>query len=219
MSAAMISEIDLKEPTLGFEDPVLGPQQPFRAILEAMAHPGMPVKINSKLYFPERLNTASAAVCLTLLDDETPLWTDLSWNSSAVHWFQSQCGCSVVTEPSMAHFALITRPSAMPPLDDFKIGDEDRPESAATLIVQVERFNDHNDKILSGPGTKSGTHFSPVGIHSQFWEQWQGQEALFPLGVDVFFTCKDLLAALPRTTQVSDRILPGQAKKNRAIQI
>ena len=78
----MISEMDLQKPTLGFEDPVLGPQQTFRAILEAMAKPGMLVKINSGLYFPEGLNAASAAVCLTLFDNETPLWTDLNWNSS-----------------------------------------------------------------------------------------------------------------------------------------
>jgi alpha-D-ribose 1-methylphosphonate 5-triphosphate synthase subunit PhnH len=211
VSVAMISEMDLQKPTAGFKDPVLGPQHTFRAILEAMAKPGLLVKINSKLYLPERLNAASAAICLTLFDDETPVWTDLSWNSSAVDWFQSQCGCSVVTEPCMAHFALITQPTIMPPLDDFKIGDEAHPESAATLIVQVERFDDNHDKILSGPLTKTSTHFSPVGIRSQFWKQWQLQAALFPLGVDVFFTCNDILAALPRTTQVSDPIV-GQIK-------
>jgi alpha-D-ribose 1-methylphosphonate 5-triphosphate synthase subunit PhnH len=209
--AAMITEIDVQELAPGFEDPVLGPQQTFRSILEAMSHPGMLVKINSKLlYIPELLNTASAAVCLTLFHDETPLWTDLSWNSSAVNWFQSQCGCSVVTEPCMAHFALITQPSTMPPLDNFKIGDDEHPESATTLILQVERFNDHNHKILSGPGIKTTAQFSPVGIGPQFWEQWQLQAALFPLGVDVFFTCNDILAALPRKTQVSDPIVSSQ---------
>ena len=208
----MTSAMDVQELAPGFEDPALGPQQTFRAILEAMAHPGMLVKIKSRLYIPELLNPASAAVCLTLLDDETPLWTDLSWNSSAISWFQSQCGCSVVTEPCMAHFALITQPSAMPPLDDFKIGDDEHPESATTLILQVERFNDHNHKILSGPGIKTTTQFSPVGIRPQFWQQWQLQAALFPLGVDVFFTCNDILAALPRTTHVSDPIVSSQIK-------
>jgi alpha-D-ribose 1-methylphosphonate 5-triphosphate synthase subunit PhnH len=208
----MTSAIDVKELAPGFEDPVLGPQQTFRAILEAMAHPGMLVKINSKLYNPELLHPASAAVCLTLFDNETPLWTDLSWNSSAVNWFQAQCGCSVVTEPCMAHFALITQPSTMPRLDDFKIGDDEHPESATTLIIQVDSFNDDNVKIFSGPGIKTTTQFSPVGIRPQFWEQWQLQAALFPLGADVFFTCNDILAALPRTTQVNDSIVSRQKK-------
>jgi alpha-D-ribose 1-methylphosphonate 5-triphosphate synthase subunit PhnH len=208
----MISEIGVHVTALGFEDPVLGPQETFRTILEALAHPGQLVKIKSKLNVPEILNPASAATCLTLLDDETPLWTDLSWNSSVIEWFQFHCGCSVVTEPCMAHFALITQPAAMPPLDDFKIGDNEHPESAATLIVQVERFNDHNGKILSGPGIKTTNYFAPAGIRANFWEQWHLQAALFPLGVDVFFTSNDILAALPRTTQVSGPIV--QVNKN-----
>lgn len=91
----------------------------------------------------------------------------------------------------------------MPLLDDFKIGDAEHPESAATLIIQVEGFNGANGKTLSVPGIKSTTHFAPAGIPRNFWEQWQLQVALFPLGVDIFFSCGDLLAALPRTTQLS----------------
>jgi alpha-D-ribose 1-methylphosphonate 5-triphosphate synthase subunit PhnH len=186
----------------GFEHPISGHQETFRAIIKAMARPGQLVKINSKVNIPDILNPAAAATCLTLLADETPLWTDLSWNVSAVNWFQFQCGCSIVTEPCMARFALITRPTAMPPLDNFRIGDEAHPQSAATLIVQVERFNAYHGKILSGPGVKAATHFAPEGIPPKFWEQWQLQAAFFPLGVDVFFTSNDILAALPRTTRV-----------------
>jgi alpha-D-ribose 1-methylphosphonate 5-triphosphate synthase subunit PhnH len=205
----MKSEMDVQAPPSGFEDPVSGPQQTFRAILEAMAYPGQLIKLTSKLHMPELLNTASAAACLTLLDDETPFWTDLSWNSSVINWFQTQCGCSVVTEPCMARFALITQPAIMPPLENFKIGDDKHPESAATLIVQVERFNDRQVKILSGPGIKKTIHFGPVGIKPNFWEEWQLQAALFPLGVDAFFTCNDILAALPRTIQVGNLNVQG----------
>jgi alpha-D-ribose 1-methylphosphonate 5-triphosphate synthase subunit PhnH len=209
----MNSEMGLNELPAGFKDPVSGPQQTFRAILQAMASPGQPIKIHSKLHIPDLLNTASAAACLTLLDDETPLWTDLSWNSSAVNWFQSYCGCSVVTEPCMAHFALITQPAIMPPLDQFKIGDDRHPESAATLIVQVEKFNDHQAKILSGPGIKTTIQFGPAGIQPNFWKEWQLQAALFPLGVDIFFTSDDILAALPRTTQIAKPNFQAGQKK------
>mgnify|MGYP000131453347 FL=1 len=216
----MISEMDVpKTPLPGFLNPVLGPQQTFRAIIEAMARPGQLIKIKSKLNNIEMLNMASAAVCLTLLDDETPLWTDLSWNCTAVNWFQIHCGCSVVTEPCMAHFALITRPADMPLLDDFKIGDEEHPESAATLIIQVEGFNDPNVKILGGSGIKSTTHFAPAGIPKIFWQQWQLQAALFPLGVDIFFTSNDILAALPRTTQIIDSIARAKTNAKEAVLI
>ncbi|MGD8723673.1 MAG: phosphonate C-P lyase system protein PhnH [Desulfobacterales bacterium] len=200
----MTSEMDGQMQAKAFDDPDLSSEQTFRAILKAMVQPGQLVKIKSKLYRPGLLDTASAAVCLTLLNAETPLWTDLSWDSTAVSWFQFHCGCSVVTETCMAHFALITQPTNMPLLDDFKIGDAEHPESAATLIIQVEGFNGSDGKTLSVPGIKSITHFAPAGIPRSFWEQWQLQAALFPLGVDIFFSCGDLLAALPRTTQLSD---------------
>ena len=197
----MKSEMDVQELTPAFENPELGSEQTFRAIIAAMVHAGQLIKIRSKLSMPEQLNKASAAVCLTLLNPDTPLWTDLGWNSAAINWFQFHSGCSVVTEPCMAHFALITRPASMPLLDDFKIGEDEHPKSAATLIIQVEGFNDPNVKILSGPGIKSATPFAPAGVSKNFWEQWQLQAALFPLGVDIFFTCNDILAALPRTAQ------------------
>jgi alpha-D-ribose 1-methylphosphonate 5-triphosphate synthase subunit PhnH len=189
-------------PLPGFLNPVLGSQQTFRSIIEALARPGQLIRIKCKVNNLEMLNLASAAVCLTLLDDETPLWTDLSWSCTAVNWFQVNCGCSIVTEPCMADFALITRPADMPPLDDFRIGNEQHPESAATLIMQVVGFNDANAKFLAVPGIKSTTPFAPEGIPLNFWEQWQLQAAFFPLGVDIFFTCGDLLAALPRTTEL-----------------
>jgi alpha-D-ribose 1-methylphosphonate 5-triphosphate synthase subunit PhnH len=200
----MKSGMEVQELTPAFENPELGSEQTFRAILTAMVYAGRLVKIRSKLSVPERLNKASAAVCLTLLNPETPLWTDLGWNSAAINWFQFHSGCSVVTEPCMAHFALITQPADMPLLDDFKIGENEHPESAATLIIQVEGFNDPNVKILGGSGTKSTTPFAPAGVPKNFWQQWQLQAALFPLGVDIFFTCDDILAALPRTTQIND---------------
>ena len=107
----------------------------------------------------------------------------------------------------MAHFALITQPANMPPLDDFKLGDLVHPISATTLIVQIERFNGCNGKTLSGPGIKTSTYFAPAGIQPKFWEEWQLQAALVPLGVDVLFTASNFLAALPRTTRIVDSSL------------
>ena len=200
----MKTQMHMSVRTPAFEAPHLDVQQTFRGIFEAMAHPGQLVKIKTKIDIPEMLDPASAATCLTLLDYKTPLWTDLSWNSSVINWFQFHCGCSVVTEPCMAKYALITQPAIMPPLGDFKIGDIEHPGSSTTLIVQVEKFNANNGIILSGPGIKTTKHFAPGGIPSRFWEQWQLLTGLFPLGVDVFFTSNNLLAALPRRTRVGD---------------
>jgi len=203
----------------GFENRISGPRKTFRAIIEAMAHPGRLVRIKSKLNIPDLLNPASAATCLTFLFDEAPLWADLSWNSSAISWFQFHCGCSIVTEPCMAHYALITRPEVMPPLNTFKIGGNKHPESATTLIVQVEQFNNDKGKILSVPGMKTTTHFAPEGIPPKFWEQWQFLAASSPLGMDVFFTCNDILAALPGKTEINDPNIQRNNEKSKPHQL
>src|SRR5262249_60143642 len=60
----------------GFVEPVLESQRVFRRVLDAMAHPGRIVRIDSFIDAPVPLAPATAAVCLTLLDFETPLWLD-----------------------------------------------------------------------------------------------------------------------------------------------
>ncbi|MGD8961828.1 MAG: phosphonate C-P lyase system protein PhnH [Desulfobacterales bacterium] len=77
-------EMDVHAKSPAFENSEMGSEQTFRAILKAMVQPGQLVKIKNKLYIAKLLNAASAAVCLTLLNAETPLWTDLSWDSSAI---------------------------------------------------------------------------------------------------------------------------------------
>ena len=91
----------------GFSDPVLESQDVFRKILEAMAHPGRSISLDVDLQAPRPFHQAAAAICLTLLDFETPLWTDLAAASDAVHWLKFHSGCPWVSSPSAAAFAFI----------------------------------------------------------------------------------------------------------------
>jgi alpha-D-ribose 1-methylphosphonate 5-triphosphate synthase subunit PhnH len=193
-----------REPALnrwrhGFEDPARGSQQTFRAILEAMEHPGQIVTIRENPHAPQVFNSACAAACLTLLDYETAVWTDIDWRSPAISWLQFGCGSSVVTEPCMANFAIITNPTTMPPLDYFRISRYEYPEKATTMVVQV------ND-ILPVPDNKYSKIFSGKiarlelkGVTQNFWYQWQQLSRLYRPGIDIFFTCDDVLTALPKT--------------------
>ena len=142
----MSSATTLKHWGYGYDDPALGSHQTFRAIFAAMEHPGQIVTIHENPGAPDVFNSASAATCLTLLDYETPVWTDVDWNSPAIYWLQVDCESSVVTEPCMANFAIVTKPGNMPDLDYFRVGRYEYPEKATTIIVQV-------DDIL--PGTDS----------------------------------------------------------------
>ncbi len=198
----MVSPIDLNRLTPGFSDPVQGSQQTSRAILDAMAHPGRIVATNNVLSPPRPLNPASAAVCLTLLDFETTLWIDLKSNAKGNGWLRFHCGCSTVQNPSEAVFALITRSDTMPALNKFKTGDDENPESSTTLIIQTGGLSSTDDIRLTGPGIEDFSTLKIEGLTKRFWQDRQSQFDMFPLGVDIIFTCENRLAALPRTTKV-----------------
>ena len=200
----MVSPIDLNRLTPGFTDPVQGSQQTFRAMLDAIAHPGRIVATDNVLSPPRPLNLASAAVCLTLLDFETSLWTDLKFDAKGTGWLRFHCGCSIVTDPSEAVFALITRSDTMPILNKFKTGNDESPESSTTLIIQTGGLNSTDGIRLTGPGIETFSTLNVEGLTKHFWQARQSQFAMFPLGVDIIFTYENSLAALPRTTKVED---------------
>ena len=182
-----------------FDDPELGTQQTFRAIVEALDNPGQIVQIRSKPSFPGALNLASAAIFLTLCNDGTTIWADLDWNCPITEWFQYRCGCNIVTEPCMASFALITNPMTMPPLDHFRIGDEENPDISATLIIQIEDLSVNT--AINPDGTaveKIARHSHPV-VPLNSWEHRYQQSTPLFLGLDIFLTCDDTLAALPQS--------------------
>ena len=184
--------------TMGFDDPELGSQQTFRAMVKALDNPGDLVQIQSKLSVPNALDPASAALFLTLCDDRTTVWADLNWNFPLIDWFQLQCGCDIVTEPCMASLALITKPNTMPPLDHFRIGDNEDPDTSATLIVQVDKLSENTAKnpirwILNRMSARS-----LKGVPAHLRNLWSQQSYLPPWSVDIFLTCDDSLAVMPQ---------------------
>ena len=186
----------------GSDDPAVGSHQAFRAILAAMEHPGRLVTIREYPFAPAVFNSATAATCLTLLDEETPVWTDIDWCNPAIGWLQSGGGSSVVTEPCMAKFAIVTRPAAMPSLECFRIGRYERGEKATTLVVQVEDIYpvaDNQSSRISGDKT---SRLEIKGVADIFWYQWRQLSFLHPMGIDIFLTCDDVLTALPKVTRI-----------------
>jgi alpha-D-ribose 1-methylphosphonate 5-triphosphate synthase subunit PhnH len=106
----------------------------------------------------------------------------------------------------MASLALITNPVTMPPLDQFKMGDEENPDTAATLIVQVGEMPANTVWNSIRSAVRQMTTRSLMGIPANFWDHWLQQSERFPLSVDIFLTCDDVLAALPHSS--------GQVVKN-----
>ncbi len=184
----------------GFDDPVLASQRTFRAVLEAMSHPGRIVTIADAVEAPAPLAPAAAAVCLSLVDFETPLWADTA-EAAAIGWLRFHCGCPIRDQPSQARFALITNAEAMPDLRELDAGTDEFPDRSATVIVQVPGLVADGPVRLTGPGIRTESRLGATGLPERFWRDWAANGALYPRGVDVVLVSGDRLAALPRTVK------------------
>jgi alpha-D-ribose 1-methylphosphonate 5-triphosphate synthase subunit PhnH len=187
--------------TPGFGHPATDAQIVFRAILEAMAHPGRivpaPAVVESA---PEGLNPAAAAVCLALLDGDTAVWTDLPALAPALPWLRFHCGCPITADSREAEFGVVTEVKKLSALDLFHPGTDEMPESAATLILQVDALTSDGGRVLRGPGIPGSRRLEAAGLHDGFWRQRRMICGSFPIGLDVIFVSGGHLAGLPRTT-------------------
>jgi alpha-D-ribose 1-methylphosphonate 5-triphosphate synthase subunit PhnH len=187
----------------GFVDPVLDSQRIFRGVLDAMAHPGRVVALDHLPPAPVRLHAATVAVCLALVDLETPLWLDAAARTpETVAHLRFHGGCPVVDEPELARFAVVADPAHMPELDGFDPGTDEYPDCSAWIIVQARTLAPGAGKRLTGPGIESEHWLDAEGLSDRFWDGLRMNHGRFPRGVDVVLTAGASLAALPRTTWV-----------------
>lgn len=185
----------------GFADPVMQSQQVFRQILDAMAHPGRIVTFTDTPEGPEVLSPAATAVCLALVDFETPIWLDAKAQPAA-DYLQFHCNCPMSEQTQKASFALIAHAAELADFEAFNLGSNDYPDRAATLIIEVTELANNGGKTLRGPGIQDTAQLSVAGVSNHFWQQVRDNSRLFPCGVDLMLTCGRQLAALPRTIQV-----------------
>ena len=183
-----------------FPEPVLDSQRTFRAVLEAMSHPGMVVSLPPFGSPPPGLAAAAVATVLTLVDFDTPLWLDPA-ASSAADFFRFHCNCRVAEAPEDASFALIADPSQMPRLSAFRAGSDEFPDRSATLVLQVDAFAEQGRRFR-GPGIRNAIAFSARPLPADFDQQWRDNMALYPRGVDLIMASDRAVAALPRSSQM-----------------
>ena len=133
--------------TPGFADPVLDSQACFRAVLDAMARPGTVHVAHAPP--PPGLDAATAAVLLTLVDIETPVWIE---GGVAAEWVGFHCGAPATT-PERAAFAVVR--GALD-LSMFGAGSDEAPEDGATVIVQVAGIVAQKPSPAGGRGLGGG---------------------------------------------------------------
>jgi alpha-D-ribose 1-methylphosphonate 5-triphosphate synthase subunit PhnH len=184
----------------GFADPVADAQSCFRAVLDAMARPGQIREAGLGLVPPTPLAPATAAVLLTLVDYDTPVWLDET-ASAARAWIGFHCGAPIVPMIGACSFAVAL---TLPGLSVIPAGTHESPESAATLILQVDALGRGRTYRLAGPGLRAPVLLSVEGLPAGFASAWQDNHALFPRGVDIVLCAGTSLAALPRSVALQE---------------
>ena len=188
----------------GFADKVLSAQTTFRSVMDAMALPGSVHCIASASGTPPGMMRGTAAIALTLFDHDTPLWLDrrMSEASEVEKWLKFHTSAPVVSDPSIASFALIGNAGELPALDRFSFGSNEYPDRSTTLILQVESLREGLTFELSGPGI-DGTAMLQATIEPlDLFARLAINGTLFPRGIDVVLVADDAIVAIPRTTRL-----------------
>ena len=191
--------------TPGCADPVLSAQSAFRAIMDATARPGSIRSIEGIASAPAPLSAGAAAVALTLLDQDTPVWLDarLAAVPQLGDWLRFHTGAPIVADASRSAFAFVGSAAQLPQFDAFNPGTPEYPDRSTTLVLQVESFTLGSPLALSGPGIRGRQFFRAAPLPADFAERLAANRALFPRGVDLLLVCGDAVAALPRSVHVT----------------
>ncbi|ABM58693.1 phosphonate C-P lyase system protein PhnH [Verminephrobacter eiseniae] len=224
MTASILSSLGA-----GFSNQALGSQAVFRAVLQALAHPGRSVAVLHDAQTPAVGQRASAAVLLALLDSDCRLWLSPRLAASdAGPWLRFHTGCTLVSEPGLAGFAWVAQGDALPALRSLAQGSDSDPDRSATCVVDVALAGagavavpadagtltapagagalqapaDAGAWLLTGPGIRGQATLPPCGLAHDFVPQWQANHAAFPCGVDLLLGGAAHIVGLPRTTRI-----------------
>ena len=195
----------------GFENPVHDAQRTFRALLDAFGRPTTAVALPCPVSAPVTLTRGAAALVLTLVGDSTPLWLDPFVDDPAVAaWVTFHTGARFVADPSLAAFALVATPQALPALDRFALGSDEAPHTSTTVVVMTARPSTGPLLGADGPGFPVPSIWHAPALPRDFAAQWARNTARFPRGVDLVLAGDETFVALPRTTRLTPVKVPDR---------
>jgi alpha-D-ribose 1-methylphosphonate 5-triphosphate synthase subunit PhnH len=186
-----------------FADPVLDAQKCFRAALKALSEPGTRQPLVSVAAI-EPLQPASYALCLSLLDNDTPLWLAPAFDTPAIRTnLAFHCGCPIVETREDAMFALLDA-AALDDLSGFYAGSERYPDQSCTLLIQLGHLDRGPALSWQGPGI-DGSRLVGLPLKPAFWQQRAARND-FPRGLDALFCADGEVLGLPRSTCIGDSL-------------
>lgn len=183
-----------------FVDPVLDAQRGFRAALKALAEPGLIQSLPCAPHL-DGLAPATYALCLALLDVDTPLWLAPSFDTALIRAnLAFHCGCPLTSDRAEAAFALLAEQDLLD-LGGFDHGNDRYPDQSCTLLVQLSDLESGRGLNCRGPGIQT-QRLMHLPVPQAFWLERQRREA-FPRGLDVLFCADHHLIGLPRSTRIA----------------
>ncbi|HEY8335782.1 MAG TPA: phosphonate C-P lyase system protein PhnH [Tardiphaga sp.] len=188
----------------GFANKVLSAQSTFRSVMDAMARPGSVQRIAAPSGVPVSMMRGTAAIALTLFDQDTPVWLDGAMTAApdVGKWIRFHCSAPVIGDAAICDFAVIGDPRLLQGFDRFALGSGEYPDRSTTLIIQVDSLTQGAAIELSGPGIDGATTLrASIGI-PDLLDRLAVNHALFPRGVDLILVADDAIVAIPRTTRL-----------------
>lgn len=183
-----------------FSDPVLDAQRGFRTALKALASPGLIQTLQAAPTL-EGLAPATYALCLALLDVDTPLWLAPSFDTPAIRAnLAFHCGCPLTANRETARFALLVA-ADLHDLSGFDTGNDRYPDQSCTLLVELPLLVGGEGLGWQGPGIET-LHTVSLPLADGFWAERERHNQ-FPRGLDLFFTAGHELIGLPRSTRIA----------------
>ena len=192
-------------------EPVADSRRHYRTILQSTARPGLIGQLeDSALEIPSQLNRASAFLALTLLSSDSSFY--LAAAEPATIEFLRRETLAKPAEADAADFLFLKNGSSLEEVEQARMGTLAYPDSAATLVLQVEGISPAPlagalRLALQGPGIETESSAFVAGAPEALFAMLQRLNEEFPLGIDTYLTCDSLSAgpcmlALPRTTRV-----------------
>lgn len=185
---------------VGFKNKTFESQGAFRLILQATSNPGKKVKFMNDNYSQKDLHTSSVNIIFTLLDLDTNVFIQSAQENIISNFIKLHTGSPITKNKVESDFAVVTDGDL--DFDSFNEGLDQYPDKATTLIIQIQSMSQGEDFVLSGPGIKNSNRITLSGIPHNFKEKVNANSSKFPLGVDIFLTCKNELISLPRTIKI-----------------
>ncbi len=181
-----------------FTDTVHDAQQVFRRALAALSEPGLVQRVEGAPAM-DRLSPATYALCLCLLDGDTPVWLSPALDTpELLANLVFHCGCPIVSAPEQAAFALLAGNEPID-LSPFNPGTDRDPDLSCTVLLQLDDLDGGQTTTWQGPGI-NGTRAMRLPLPEAFWSQRAAHG--FPKGLDFFITAADSFVGVPRSTRV-----------------